>query len=193
MNCPRSGHASRLADRPAQAGFTLLEICMVLLIIAILFGVTMPAIQSAFVENAVRQDSHELALMVKTAMIQSSEQHRSYVIDLTGTTMALHPAGATVPDTDTDAEAAVDKTDDATASANDDVEEQRTLTPPTQLLTPDPQKTNAWVLMPPTSWVFVPGELCPATHVRFVHNDAYLEMSFDALTGNMEKESTYFP
>ena len=53
-------------------GFTLLEMCMVLFIIALLFGVTMPAMQSAFVEQAVRRDAHQLALMVKTAMIQSS-------------------------------------------------------------------------------------------------------------------------
>ena len=74
--------------------------CMVLFIIALLFGVTMPAMQSAFVEQAVRRDAHQLALMVKTAMIQSAEQHRAYVIDLTDTTMALHPVGEAAADPD---------------------------------------------------------------------------------------------
>src|ERR1017187_10192814 len=49
-----------------SAGFTLLEMIMVLVIIAILAGLSMPAMHSAFVEQAVRKDAHQLALMVKT-------------------------------------------------------------------------------------------------------------------------------
>ncbi|MEI9999922.1 MAG: prepilin-type N-terminal cleavage/methylation domain-containing protein [Verrucomicrobiota bacterium] len=44
-----------------NAAFTLLEMCMVLFIIALLFAVTMPAMQSAYSEHAVREDSHQLA------------------------------------------------------------------------------------------------------------------------------------
>ncbi len=47
--------------------------------------------------------------------------------------------------------------------------------------------------MPPTTWIFEAGELCPATRVRLSRGDAYLEMSFNALTGNVENEATYFP
>ena len=44
-----------------------------------------------------------------------------------------------------------------------------------------------------TSWTFKPGELCPAMRVRITRGDAWLEMSFSALTGNVEDEKTYFP
>jgi prepilin-type N-terminal cleavage/methylation domain-containing protein len=188
------GDKSRLffPSHPIRRGFTLLEMCMVLLIIALLFGVTMPAMQSAFVEQAVRRDAHQLALMVKTAMIQSAEQHRAYVIDLTATTMALHPVGEAPADPE-----ASPSTDDADAAANNsatvDVEVTSELDPPDQLLTPDPQKTNAWIAMPPTSWVFQPGELCPAPRVRLKRGEAWLEMSFGALTGNVENETNYLP
>src|SRR5277367_3057384 len=79
-----------------RRGFTLLEMCMVLFIITLLLAAALPAIQTAFVEKAVRNDSHELALMVKTAMLQSADEHRAYIIDLTRSTITLHP----VPDGD---------------------------------------------------------------------------------------------
>jgi len=165
---------------------------MVLFIIAILAGLSMPAIQSAFVEQAVRRNAHQLALMVKTAMIQSAEQHRAYAIDLTDTTMALHPLGEAPAEPDASS-SANDDDDTANNSATQDVEVISDLDPPNKLLTPDPQKTDAWIDMPPTSWVFQPGELCPATRVRLTRGDAWLEMSFDALTGNVENETNYLP
>ena len=40
---------------------------------------------------------------------------------------------------------------------------------------------------------FKPGELCPASRVHLGRGDAWLEMSFNALTGNVENEAAYFP
>src|SRR5476649_2895486 len=110
------GERSRLFFPSLRRGFTLMEMVIVLIIIALLFGVTMPAMQSAFVEQAVRKDAHQLALMVKTAMIQSAEQHRAYVIELTDSTMALHPVGEAAADPDATPAAAAD--DDNTAVKN---------------------------------------------------------------------------
>jgi len=167
---------------------------MVLLIIAIMAGLSMPAMQSAFTEQAIRKDTHQLALMVKTAMIQSSEQHRSYVIDLTATSMALHPEGQTPADADAPLTADDADADDSTNVAPVDVELTTTLNSPNQLLIPDPDKAGSWVAMPDgTEWVFEPGELCPATRVRLKRGDAWLEMSFAALTGNVENEADYLP
>jgi type II secretion system protein H len=178
------------------SGFTLLEMIMVLVIIAILAGLALPSIQTAFTEQSVRKDAHQLALMIKTAMIQSAEQHRAYILDLTDKTMALHPANeaAKDPDAPSSPAATADATDDALASpVVEDVEVSITLDPANKLLTPDLQKANAWVDMPPTSWLFQPGELCQVTRVRLERGNAWLEMSFSALTGNVENETTYFP
>jgi prepilin-type N-terminal cleavage/methylation domain-containing protein len=174
-----------------RRGFTLLEMVMVLVIIAILAGLSMPAMQSAFTEQAVRRDARQLALMVKTAMIQSAEQHRAYAIDLTNTTMALHPVGEAPAEPD--APASIDDDDAAANNSATDVAVTSELDPPNQLLAPDPQKADAWIAMPPTSWVFQPGELCPATRVRLSRGNAWLEMSFGALTGNVENETDYLP
>jgi prepilin-type N-terminal cleavage/methylation domain-containing protein len=184
-----------------QRGFTLIEMIMVLVIMAIMAGLSMPAVESAFTEQAVRKDTHQLALMVKTAMIQSVEQHRPYVIELTASTMALHPEGQAAADPDTD-----DPTDPTTTPDNNadgdgsnnlapvDVSLTTQLDPPNQLMIPDPVKADSWIAMPDgTQWVFQPGELCPATRVRLKRGEAYLEMSFSALTGNVENEMSYMP
>ena len=192
-----AGEEGCILVRSAVRGFTLLEMCIVLLIIALLFGVTMPALHTAFTEQAVRHDSHQLALMVKTAMIQSAEQHRPYAIDITGSSAALHPLGAIVKAAD---DAASDdslfadsgSTTDAGPTMAD-VTATDTFDPQNKLLAPDAVKVDGWDDMPDTTWVFQPGELCPATRVRLSRGDSWVEMSFNALTGNVENEKTYFP
>jgi len=164
---------------------------MVLVIIAILASFSMPAMQSAFTEQAVRRDAHQLALMVKTAMIQSAEQHRPYAIDLSDTAMALHPVGEAPADADATS-STDDNADETTAMT--DVAVTSALDPANKLLIPDPLKANAWIAMPEgTQWVFQPGELCTATRVRFARGNAWVEMSFSALTGNVENETFYLP
>lgn len=202
------GNQGRLTVRPRRFrhAFTLLEMMMVLLIIALLFAVSMPAMQSAFTQQAVRRDSHELALMVRTAMIQSAEQHRPYVIDLTSSSIALHPQGtkskddddsddsSSAPATNNGPIAAVEQSDTMDAVAPmEDVTDSSTLEAPTKLEAPDAHKLHVWIPMEPTSWVFLPGELCPAPRVRFSRGEAYVEMSFNALTGDVEDETSYFP
>lgn len=184
---------ARVVGCGSRAGFTLLEMCIVLLIIALLLTVSMPAMESAFTEQGLRNDSRQLALMVKTAMIQSAEQHRNYVIELSSSTIALHPQDPTVkPDDD-----ATNVADATEAAANSDVMEDVTATDEldakNKLLAPDPDKADKWIDMPPTTWVFQPGQLCPATRVRMTRGDSWVEMSFTPLTGNVENENAYFP
>ena len=165
---------------------------MVLVILAILAGLSLPSVQSAFTEQAVRKDSHQLALMVKTAMIQSADQHRSYEIDLSPTEMALHPVGQAAADPAADdAGTAGDTSSDSSKPV--DIVVTSAIDPANKLMAPDPVKANAWVAMPPTTWVFEAGELCPATRVRFNRGEAYVEISFDALTGNVVDETSSIP
>ena len=104
--------------------------------------------------------------------------------------LALHPASTGTTD-----EVGPTSFSDDTANNSDseDVTASTKLDAANKLLGPDPGKANSWVPQPATSWIFQPGELCPAPRVRMTRGAAWLEMSFDALTGNVENETAYFP
>ncbi len=155
---------------------------MVLFIIMLLLAAALPAMQTAFVEKAVRNDSHELALMVKTATLQSVDEHRAYVIELTRRTMTLHPVADPESNDDTKEE---DAPDDKTISYAIDSSNQIQL--------PDPEKPKHWLPVTATSWLFRPGALCPAPRVRLVRGNAWVVLGFNALTGNAEEEDAFFP
>ena len=163
-----------------------------LFIIALLAAGSMPAIQSTFVERALRNDSHRLALMVKTGMLQSSEQHRVYVIDISATTMALHPLDENTDDADP-APPATDTADSDQSPAQENFDTSIQLDSANKILAPDRDKPKVWVPLPATHWFFRPGELCPVPRVRLTRGEAWLEMSFNALTGNVEDETYTFP
>jgi len=178
-------------------GYTLLEMCVVIFIIMLFITAGLPAIESAFTEQAVRADSRELALMVHTAMLQSSDQHRPYVIDLTSSNLYLHPAEAMVEekdqsdqDTASDADLS-DKTN--TNLQSEDVEVLHAIESGNRLLVPDPDKPRQWVPMPSTQWRFKPGGLCLLPRVRLERGKSWLELGFNPLTGNVEDDSYYFP
>ena len=180
-------------ERRSSGGFTLLELCIVLILIALLIGSFVPSIVTALTEQSIRNDSHQLAIMVKTAMIQSGEQNRTYALDFTASSMSLHPADNPDSGAKTIFPSLMDKPD-ADVPAPVTVEMSWALTNPTKMVIPDPQKKNGWKPMPKTMTVlFRPGELCPLQTVRFTRGEAYIEQSFNGLTGNVDKEENYIP
>jgi len=193
-----------LAHLPASrcSGFTLLEMIIVLVLIAILAAATLPAFNSAVNEHAVREDGHELAMMVRTAMVQSAEQHRTFIIDLTKSTMSLHAQDEeATPQDDNDAALFQDAGSNQAAAGLSqappppNIDAQQQLDSLNKLQVPDPDKPDGWIdpTGDGTEWVFQPGELCPATKVRIVRGDAYLELDFGALTGDVDTEKYDFP
>jgi len=165
-----------ISPRSAVRGFTLLEMCIVLFIIALLAAAAMPALSSAFNERALRNDSQAFSVMVKTAMIRSSEEQRTYVINLDGKSLLLEPAPAAIAD------------DSATPA---DATQTQTLD--NALKFPDATKKNAWEALPAVTWTFEPNGLCPLPRVRFERGASYIELGFNALTGDVEDESSYLP
>ena len=178
-------------------GYTLLEMVVVIFIIILFVTAGVPAIESAFTEQAVRADSRELALMVRTAMLQSSDQHRPYVIDLTSTNLYLHPEEAAAPEKDPlNPDAAPDDVSSDTTNTDlppEDVEVSHAIDSGNKLLIPDPDKPKQWVPLATAQWRFEPGGLCLLPHVRFARGESWQELGFSPLTGNVEDDSYYFP
>ena len=163
---------------------------VVLVILGILMTVIAPGMQSAFAEQRLRSDASELSLMVKTAMIQCEEEHRTYVLQLSETGLSLAPqAPAKTDDASAPSTTTTDdpKSQDATATESWQLNQQN------QLLLPDPKAAGRWQRIESAQWVFRPGELCPASDVLFTRGEAQLHLNFNALTGNVEKEWSSFP
>ena len=165
-----------ILPKTVARGFTLLEMCIVLFIIALLAAAAMPALSSAFNERALRNDSQAFSVMVKTAMIRSSEEQRPYVIHLDGKNLLMEPAPAAVADDD---------------AVPDDDKQAQTLD--NALKFPDATKKNAWESLSAVTWTFEPNGLCPLPRVRFERGASYIELGFNALTGDVEDESNYLP
>jgi prepilin-type N-terminal cleavage/methylation domain-containing protein len=187
MNTRISGKHPRVAK---PHGFTLLEMCIVLFIIALLAGAAMPAMRTAFLEQQLRGDSHQLALMVRTAMITSSEQGRPYIIALDGKNVTLAPAAASIAEA---APPASQNTDDPDKSEAGPGDVTQAIALSNVLQFPDAEKKNKWETLPSVSWTLEPNGLCPLPRVRLARGDAYVEMSFNALTGDVEDEALSIP
>jgi prepilin-type N-terminal cleavage/methylation domain-containing protein len=178
----------------SRRGFTLLELCIVLFIIVLLAGVAMPAMDSAFEEQSLRTDAHQLSLMVKTAVIQSGEQQQPFRLVLEGKELSLTSAGP-AGEGDRAADNLGSATNDA-AKRDDDADSGNqavSYTLSNGLKLPDATKKDKWESLPAVTWLFQPQGLCPLPRVRLERGSAYLEMSFNALTGDVENESSYLP
>jgi prepilin-type N-terminal cleavage/methylation domain-containing protein len=192
---PRSDMERRffalIVGRPQSRAFTLIELCVVLFILALLAAAAMPSMESAFKEQALRNDGHQLSMMVKTAVIQSEEQQRPYQLTLDGKELVLMPVRDAIanekPDGNDGSAASQDSVDDQTDADVD------SWTLGTGLKFPDATKKDTWESLPTVRWIFQPRGLCPLPRVRLEQGSAYLEMSFNALTGDVESQASYIP
>jgi hypothetical protein len=103
--------------------------------------------------------------------------------------VALAPVATSI--TDTPPPASLGSDADKSGTAPEDFAQALALSNTLQF--PDAEKKNKWETLPSVSWTFNPNGLCPLPRVRLVRGGAYVEMSFNALTGDVEDESLYIP
>jgi type II secretory pathway pseudopilin PulG len=170
---PSSGvFVELLRRRPTvrrTAAFTLLEICFVLFIVAVLFAVSAPPVAKQFQEEQIRKPVRELQSFAKTARRLAMEQDRAYVILLLNTGFLLEP---------------LEKKDTDTQSLRYDLpgnvkyEIQR------------PADRNLKTVAD-ARWVFTPNGLCEPIVFYFQRNADWVRFRIDALTARIENEESF--
>jgi type II secretory pathway pseudopilin PulG len=170
---PSNGVSVRfLRRRPTvrrTGAFTLLEICFVLFIVAVLFTVAAPPVAKQFQEEQIRKPVRELQSFAKTARRLAMEQNRAYVVLLLNRGYLLEP----LEKKDTDSQSL--RYD---LPGNIKYEIQR---PSDRDL-----KTVA-----DARWVFTPNGLCEPIVFYFQRNEDWVRFRIDALTARMENEESF--
>jgi type II secretory pathway pseudopilin PulG len=154
--------------RSNHRGYTLLEICFALFIIAIMTGATLPSLTSWLTEERLRAPARALSEMARTARLLALETRQPQTIMLQADQFYLltgEAPSATPP---------YEMPEEILFSARR--WDQSKLTPITEM-----------------SWVFQPSGLCEPLHVKFQRDRAELELEFDPLTATIAEERYVFP
>ena len=165
---PNSGGAGAPPSR-TSAAFTLLEICFVLFIVAVLFAVAAPPVAKQFQEEQIRKPVRELQTFAKTARRLAMEQNRAYVILLLNTGYLLEP---------------VEKKDTDKESLRYDLPNHVTF----EIQRPS---DRALQRLADARWVFTPNGLCEPITFFFQRDQDWVRFRIDALTARMENEESF--
>ena len=170
---PSSGVFVKYLPRRTTArrigAFTLLEICFVLFIVAVLFAVAAPPVAKQFQEEQIRKPVRELQSFAKTARRLAMEQDRAYVILLLNTGYLLEP---------------LEKKDTDTESLRYDLPGQVKY----EIQRPSDRDLKA---VADARWIFTPNGLCEPIVFFFQRDQDWVRFRIDALTARMENEESF--
>jgi type II secretory pathway pseudopilin PulG len=165
----RGAGAGHARDFGRTAGFTLLEICFVLFIVAVLFAVAAPPVAKQFQEEQIRKPVRELQTFAKTARRLAMEQNRVYVILLLNNGFLLEP---------------LEKKDTDTQSLRYDLPNHVTF----EIQRPSDRSLER---IADARWVFTPNGLCEPITFFFQRDQDWVRFRIDALTARMENEESF--
>jgi type II secretory pathway pseudopilin PulG len=156
-------------DFGRTAGFTLLEICFVLFIVAVLFAVAAPPVAKQFQEEQIRKPVRELQTFAKTARRLAMEQNRAYVILLLNNGFLLEP---------------LERKDTDTQSLRYNLPNHVTF----EIQRPSDRSLQR---IADARWLFTPNGLCEPITFFFQRDQDWVRFRIDALTARMENEESF--
>jgi Tfp pilus assembly protein FimT len=156
-------------------GFTLLEICIVVFIIVLFMGMSIPMLSTVYEEQRLRDPAQQLKLFARTARRQAVDEQQLYEIDFSD-------KGFTLNTIQTDAKTGKSK---AVQVLSYSVPSSVTLSV---------QRWNAKNFVKPANekWIFQPSGLLEPLHVRFESRKSWLEFTFHPLTAAAMDETFNF-
>lgn len=235
---PETGNAHRLGIAlPVSSlrcpvslrAYTILEICLVLFIIALIVGASIPFTGGLIAEQQLREPSRQIELLARTARHLATLQQRPYVLILNADHIILQPYNVADPlalfqiesttATDNASNSPLVSTNKATitttfstanlsstnnaVSSFDDAPIYTMLDPVTQeyeipesvVFTVRGWQEKEWSSPENRAWIFPPTGLCEPleVHIQKAKSEAYIEHTYDPLTGSVKSERFYLP
>ena len=157
---------------PAEPGFTLLEVCFVLFIVAVLFAVAAPPTARLFQEEQLRRPVRELQGFAKEARRSAIVENRSYQLLLLNDRFVLQPADQKIEDQGS--EASYRLASDVTFAI--------------KRLNDTNFKGGA-----DARWIFSPNGLCEPMTFLFQRGQGWIKFRIDPLTGRIADQESYIP
>jgi prepilin-type N-terminal cleavage/methylation domain-containing protein len=158
-----------------EKGFTLLEMCIVIFIIVLFLGISVPSLSSILAEQRLKEPAQQLQLFAKTARRQAVDEQHLFQIVLSDKEYQLNSI-----------------TTDPKTGKNKVVPVLNYKIPAG--ITFKVQRWNLQTLKKPENeqWFFQPSGILEPIHVRFQNNKSWEEFSFHPLTANVQDETSHF-
>jgi type II secretory pathway pseudopilin PulG len=151
-------------------GFTILEVCVVLFIIAVMFAVAVPTASHLLDEEKLQRPIRELQTFARTARRDAMMENRPYVVLLLNDSYLLRPA-------------------DVSATPN-----RKPLTyglPVGVTFAIKRVGDREFAKQTDASWFFSPNGLCEPIRFLFQRNGDWVRFRVDPLTGTMQNEESF--
>lgn len=155
----------------ARRGYTILEICLVLFIAALIATAAIPLTTNLLIEQRLESSVRQIKMMARIARHQALVNHQSYVIVLNQNSFQLLPG------------------------TSNHVENQREIynLPPGETFQLKHWRENTWQIPDNTIWRFESNGLLEPMQFRFVSGEAWLELAFDPLNATAENLRSFSP
>ena len=168
MSVPEPFKPSSL--QPARtSAFTLLEICFVLFIVAVLFAVAAPPVAKQFQEEQIRKPIRELQTFAKTARRRAMMENRPYQILLLNGGYLLEPLQGREGDHQ---------------SLQYELPERVTF----EIQRPTDRTLQR---VADARWIFTPNGLCEPVTFFFQRGNDWVRFRINALTARIENEESF--
>lgn len=184
-----TGAARARASKSAAAGFTLLEIVVVLVLIAVLAGGAIGVMVNSDDDRALKESSGEIEALAKRARTVAALQQRPYALEFFEDRVRLMPLAEAViePAEREKAAAMLEVAGDQSGSIHADWAtdgEMRMLV--------RRWASDTWIPIDSKSrqvWRFDPEGFCEPVGVRLETEKSWMEMEFHPLTGSIRYKS----